>query len=324
MCQSLSLITKKQVPMQINFRLLSVFTLAVFTTFTACKKDSKSNSTDSATELATHADDQNQVSNQMDIVANEASLAIESSTSLSGARVQNPPFVVCDATLTLDSTSSPRKATITYAGTSCSVSYKRTGTVVVSMPANVQWKNAGTSITVTYQNFKVTRLSDNKSVTINGSHTITNVSGGLLFNLPNLQSITHTVNSSGMSITFDDGSQRTWQVATRRVFTYNNGVVLTITGNNTIGNVDGIAEWGSNRFGHDFMTTITQPLVIRQDCAFRLTSGEVKHQGFGTATAKFGLDATGVATTCPGTGHYYYKLTWTGPNGASASAILPY
>jgi hypothetical protein len=316
-------ITKKQDPMQINFRLLPVLTLAVFTTFTACKKDSKP-STDSTTELATHADDQNQVSNQMDIVASEASLAIESSATYSGARVQNPPFAVCDATLSLDSNSNPRKATITYSGTSCSGSYKRTGTVVVSMPANVQWKNAGATITVTYQNFKVTRLSDNKSVTINGSHTITNLSGGLLFNLPMLQSITHIVSSSGMSITFDDGSQRTWQVATRREFTYNNGIVLTITGNNSDGNTEGIAEWGTNRFGHAFMSLITQPLVIRQDCAFRLTAGEVKHQGFGTATATFGLDASGNPTACPGTGHYYFKLTWTGPNGASASAILPY
>jgi hypothetical protein len=311
--------------MQINFRLLPVLTLAVFTTFTACKKDSKP-STDSTTELATHADDQNQVSGQMDIVANDANMAIESSATYSGGRGQSVPFTVCDATLTLDSTSNPRKATITYSGTSCNGSYKRTGTVVVSMPANVQWKNAGATITVTYQNFKVTRLSDNKSVTINGSHTITNVSGGLLFYLPNLQSITHTVSSSGMSITFDDGSQRTWQVATRRVFTYNSGVVvLTITGNNSTGNNDGIAEWGTNRFGHSFTSTITEPLVIRSDCYFRLTSGQVKHEGFGTATATFGLDAGGNATTCPGaSGHYYFKLTWTGPNGASASAILPY
>jgi hypothetical protein len=313
--------------MQINFRLMTVLTLAVFTAFTACKKDSKP-ATDSTAELATHADDQNQVSGQIDAVANDASLAIESSATYSGARVQNPPFYVCDATATFDSTSSPRKVTITYNGSSCNGSYKRTGTVVVSMPANVHWKDQGAAITVTYQNLKVTRLSDNKSITINGEHTITNVSGGLLFNLPTLQTVTHTVSSSGMSITFDDNSQRTWQVATRRVFTFNtsnNTIVLTITGDKTIGNTTGIAEWGANRFGHDFMTTITQPLVIRQDCLFRLTSGEVKHQGFGTATATFGLDATGNPTTCPGAGgHYYFKLTWVGPNGVTASTTLPY
>lgn len=322
MGQSLSLIiNQKQDPMQINFRLLPVFTLAVFTTFTACKKDSKP--ADSTAELATHADDQNRVSTQINAVASEASLAIESSAAYSG-RVQNPPFSICDATVSFDSVSSPRKVTITYNGTSCNDSYSRTGTVVVSMPANVHWKDKGATVTVTYQNLKVTRTSDNKSITINGEHTITNVSGGLLYNLSNQQSITHTVSSAGMSITFDDNSQRTWQVATRRLFTYDNGIVLTVTGDHTDGNKEGIAEWGLNRFGHGFTTSITQPLVIRQDCAFRLTSGEVKHEGFATATATFGLDANGNATSCPGTGQYYYKLSWTGPNGNTASTILPY
>lgn len=309
--------------MQTNFRLLSAFLLALLTTFTACKKEDSKSSTDSAAELTTHADDQNRVSTQLDAAANDASLAIESSAAYSG-RMQNPPVVICDATVAFDSVSSPRKVTISYNGTSCNGSYTRTGTVVVSMPSSVHWKDQGASLTLTYQNLKVTRLADNKSITINGSHTITNVSGGLLFNLSTQQSITHVVSSSGMTITFDDNSQRTWQVATRRVFTYNNGIVLTITGNNTIGNTEGVAEWGVNRFGHDFVTTITQPLVIRQDCAFRLTSGQVKHEGFGTATATFGLDATGNPTSCPGAGHYYFKLSWTGPGGNTASTILPY
>lgn len=307
--------------MQMNFRLLPVLTLALFTTFTACKKDSKP--ADSTAELETHADDQSRVSTQIDDVSNDASLAIESSASYSG-RMQNPPVVICDATVSYDSTSSPRKLTITYNGASCNGTFTRTGSVVVTMPANIHWKDQGAAITVTYQNLKVTRLSDNKSITINGSHTITNVSGGLLFNLSTQQSITHTISSDGMTITFDDGSQRVWKIARRRVFTYNNGLVLSITGDHTDGSKTGIAEWGLNRFGHAFTTSIKEPLVIRQDCAFRLTSGQVEHEGFGTATATFGLDASGNPTSCPGSGHYYFKLTWTGPGGNTASAILPY
>jgi hypothetical protein len=108
------------------------------------------------------------------------------------------------------------------------------------------------------------------------------------------------------------------------VYTYSNGVVLTITGDHTDGNNTGIAEWGTNRFGHAFTTSITQPLVIRQDCAFRLTSGQITHQGFGTSTATFGLDASGNATSCPVTGHYYYKLTWTGAGGNTHTLLFPY
>jgi hypothetical protein len=314
--------------MQINFRLLPVFILAVLTTFSACKKDSKPDG--STDELSTHADDQNRVSAQIDGVSNDASLAIESSAAYSGGRLQNPPpGLSCDASLSFDSTSNPKKITITYDGTtSCNASYSRTGTVVISMASGVSWKDQGATITATYQNLKIKRTSDNKSITINGSHSITNASGGLLYMLlfsqPG-QSVTHTVGGS-LTITFDDNTQRAWQVATRRVFTFENGgFVLTVTGNNSIGSTEGVAEWGTNRFGHEFITSITQPLVIRQDCAFRLTSGQVKHEGFGTATATFGLDANGNPASCPtGSGHYYYKLVWTGPNGASASVTLPY
>jgi hypothetical protein len=192
------------------------------------------------------------------------------------------------------------------------------------MPAGMHWKDAGAVLTVNIQNLKIKRLSDNKSITINGSHTVTNVNGGLLVQLPTLNNITHTIASSNMTITFDDNTQRAWQVARKRVFTYNNGVVLTITGNHTSGNNTGIAEWGTNRFGHAFTSSITSPLVFRQDCSLRLTSGQIKHEGFATATVTFGLDVSGNPTSCPGSGHYYLKLSWTGPAGNTHNMILPY
>ena len=312
--------------MQINFRLLPVLTLAVFATFTSCKKDSKPAPSDSSTELATHSDDQNRVSTQVDAVSNDVNIAIEGSAAYTG-RLQGSLGTICDANVQFDSTSTPKKITITYDGTtSCNASYSRTGTVVVSMASGVHWKDQGAQITVTYQNLKVKRTSDNKSLSLNGSHTITNVSGGLLWTLllHQVQSITHTV-AGDLTISFDDNSQRAWHVATRRVFTHDGHFVLTVTGDKVIGSTEGVAEWGINRFGHEFTTSITQPLVFREDCLYRLTAGTVKHEGFGTATATFGLDANGTPISCPGAaGHYYMKLTWTGPNGASASATLPY
>ena|SRR5215203_1470360 len=311
--------------MQTNFRLLPVITLAVLTSFTACKKEASKSTDDSKSELSTHADDQNRVSSQLDAVANDVSFSIESSVAYSGRLQGSLGITTCDASVSFDSLSSPRKITITYNGTGCNIGYKRTGTVVASMPANVHWKDQGATITITYQNLKVTRLVDNKSITINGSHIITNVSGGLLYNLSNQQSITHDISSSGLTVSFDDNTQHSWQVANRRVFTYDNGIVLNITGTHVIGNTEGVSEWGVNRFGNNFTTSITQPLVLRQDCAFRLTSGQVKHtDGVGTALVTFGLDVTGKTTTCPGTGFYYFKIEWTGPNGATANIIWPY
>lgn len=309
--------------MQFNFRMMPVLALALVTTFTACKKDGSA-SDDTNTESKTQAEDQNQVSTQLNAVASEVSLAMESSPSYSG-KPQTPPIVICDASVTFDSTSNPRTITITYDGSLiCHPGWTRTGSVVVSMAQNVQWKNPGAAITVTYQNVKLTRVMDNKSITINGAHTFTNVSGGLLYNLANLQQIIHTVSSDGLTLKFGDNTLRTWQVARKHVFTYNNGIVLSITGNHTEGNNTSIAEWGTNRFGHAFTTSITQALVIRQDCSFRLTGGEVKHEGVGTATATFGLNVMGNPTGCPGAGFYYMKLSWTGPLGNTYSTILPY
>jgi hypothetical protein len=147
----------------------------------------------------------------------------------------------------------------------------------------------------------------------------------LLINLPALGTITHAITSNGLSITFDDGAQRNWQVAKQRVFTYNNGIVITASGTHTEGTVTNVAEWGTNRFGNSFTTSTIDPLVVRQDCNGRLTSGKLRHvtQGF-NATVTFGLDAQGNPTGCPGTAAYYFKLVWTGPGGLSHTYILPY
>ncbi|HYF33259.1 MAG TPA: hypothetical protein VD993_19170 [Chitinophagaceae bacterium] len=307
--------------MNIHTRIVPVLILAAVTTFTACKKNTES---DNNTEASKHADDQNIVSNQFNAIATDINIALETSPAFSG-KVQGALGTICDATIAYDSVSNPRTLTLTYDGSlTCHPAWKRTGTVIVSMAQGVQWKNAGASITVTYQNVKITRIQDNKSITISGAKTFTNVTGGLLYNLAALQTIIHTVSSGGMSIKFDDNTARNWKVARKHTFTYDGGVVLSITGNHTEGNTTGVAEWGVNRFDHTFTTSITQPLVIRQDCSFRLTGGQVKHDGIGTATATFGLNASGTPTSCPGLGLYYMKLSWTGPGGNTYTAILPY
>ena len=290
----------------------------------SCKKENTNSGSDSSAEVSVQSDDQSRVSEETDAVTNDAVSSIESSPAMAGGRVSDVLGLICDATITLDSVSATKKVTITYNGSNCQGNRTRTGAVVVLLPTAKAWKDPGAAVTITYTNVKITRNSDAKSITLNGTHTVTNVSGGLLWNLPNLQSITHTITSSDMSITFDDGSKRTWQVARQRVFTYNNGIVITQTGTKTDGTTTGIETWGTTRFGGAFTNQITQPLVVRQDCSFRLVSGSYKHTSpLATATIIFGLDKNGVATGCPGTGTYYYKATWT-VLGKDYTFIFPY
>jgi len=295
-----------------------------FTVFlVSCQKDNKGDQDNINDEATTQSDDQSQISAQIDDVSSEIAAGLESTGTLA-ARGQEM-MDVCGITFTADSSNATRTLTLTYNGPDCYNRYNRTGVVTVSIPAGVHWKNAGAVITVTYQNLKFTNIANNRSITINGSHTLTNVSGGLLWQLATLNTITHRINSSGMTVKFGNGNERTWQVARQRVFTYNNGLVLTITGLHTEGNITGVSEWGTNRNGRPFVSAIAEPLVIRQDCSFRLTSGKVTHTlpNF-NAAATFGLNQAGSPTGCPGAGHYYVKIEWAITNGASQSGLYPY
>jgi len=302
---------------------LSAFILIL--SFTACKKESSNNDNNGNDDIAAHSDDESQFSAELDGIINETNIALESNVGFTNKLQSTNQDIFCDASAVFDTMSNPRTITITYSGNACVPGRTRTGSVIISMAQNIRWKNAGAAISITFQNVKITRTRDNKSVTINGTQTYTNVSGGLLMNLWTLNSITHRISSNGLSISFNDGTQRNWQVDKQRVFTYNNGLIITTTGLHTEGNITGVAEWGTNRFGSSFTTAITSPLIITEDCNFRLTAGAVQHKtNLFTATATFGLDATGNPTTCPGADNYYFKVLWTGPNGATGSVILPY
>ena len=304
----------------------TVLFLSIALFFTACKKGSSDVTTEIFTESKIHADDHSMVSDQVDEVATDASTSAENVIAISGNGPLNffpPP---CNATITYDTLNAIRKITITYNGLNCAGTRIRTGVVTLSIPVGILWKTAGAQLTVNITNLKITRVSDQKSITINGTKVITNVSGGLLRNLASLGTITHTITSTGMSITFDDGTQRTWQIAKKRIFTYSNGMVISTLGTYSDGTTSGIAEWGTNRFGNSFVTAIIDPMVIRQDCNFRLTSGHLKHlRLLRTVDVTFGLDVNGNPTSCPGLGGtYYMKIVWVNAAGQTVTNILPY
>ena len=310
--------------MQLNFRLLSVVTLTVFITFTACKKDAseQQQQQEPDQELNAHVLDQSFVSSGMDADTLDVNTALEMNSSFSG-RIMG--VSICAATVVFDTLNSARKITITYNGADCGGFSSRSGNIVISMAAGVRWKNAGAQINLTFNNFKIVRTRDQKSITLNGTHTLTNVSGGLLRDLlGGRASVVHTITSSNMSIKFDNNTQRSWQVAQKRVYTLANGGTITITGTHTDGTQTNISEWGTDRFGQPFTTAITEPLIISANCLFRLTSGQVQHKRLAaSATATFGLDKNGNPTSCPASGSFYYKLAWTGPGGNTYTFIAP-
>ena len=194
------------------------------------------------------------------------------------------------------------------------------------MASGVHWADKGALINESINNLVITRLRDNKSMTFNGSRTFTNVSGGLIENLSSLGSITHTVEGA-LTVTFDNGKQRAWNVAKQKVFTYNNGIVLTVTGTHADSNGNNnVAVWGTNRFGTEFESLITQAKVFRQDCDFRLTAGqnELIRADDIKMIVTYGLNADGNPTSCPGTGSYYMKIVINKKDGTQVTKIVAY
>jgi hypothetical protein len=315
--------------------------------FTACKKSTSdtNSTTTSSTDLQTQSDDEARVSTESDAAFNDANAAMIGESSVTGAGFASaarfgvavdggnggngtPAGLLCNATVTIDSTANPRTITITYNGKTADSLRSRTGSVVISIAQGVHWSEAGAVVTVNFNSLTITRLSDNKTITFNGTHTYTNVSGGSLVSLTSnaSASITHTITSSNMSITFDNGTSRTWSVARQRVYSYNNGIVITQTGTGTQGSLQGLSEWGTNRFGNSFTVQVASPLVVAESCGWQLTSGShVVTDAAGVLTLTYGLNATGTATGCPVIGStYYFQLVWAGAGGKTYTFILPY
>ncbi|MFA6152240.1 MAG: hypothetical protein WC716_13020 [Chitinophagaceae bacterium] len=293
----------------------------------SCKKDKIDTPIDvvTDTEASVQSDDESAFSTHFDAIGNDINNSIEAGGTLITGKTTG---TLCDATVIYDSTASDRRITITYdSSASCHPKFVRSGKVIITIPLSVRWKDAGAVVTTTFDKVKITRVKDGKYWILNGNHTIKNVSGGLLKSLSSTGTIKHEIGSTGINITFDDGTTRSWKVAKQRTFTYSSGIVISTIGIHSDGSRSDIAEWGINRKARSFTRAITSPMVMRQDCDFRLVSGATLHTNPAwNATVTFGLDASGAATACPGaSGTYYYKIVWTKAGGTTSKTIIaPY
>jgi hypothetical protein len=335
--------------MKTRLRVSLATTIVVAGLIVACNKqnstrgsnnngDNNSPNTTTA-QVQTQADDESQVNTELNAAEDDINNSLNSSTAFSGGTTTNQAgegvqtdgggvlkilYNLCDATIATDTANGQRELIITYNGLGCAGRRTRTGTITISIPVGTKWKDKGAQVTVKIDNLKITRIADKKTIIINGTYTFTNVSGGLLVNLSSLGTITHTVTANDLTIQFADSATRTWSIAKQRVFTYNNGVVMTTTGTHSDGTNNNVAVWGTNRFGNSFETLIAQPLVVEEDCDWRLTSGETTTiRKALTLDVTYGLDSSGNPTSCPGTGWYYYKAVWT-INGKTYTFIAPY
>lgn len=317
--------------MKNKLKLASFALLVAGLAFTSCKKDKATTPNSEADESSTfsqHSSDVNTSNNTADMSMEDAENAIAPS-SLSGARVTSLYSNICGANVDTTQITLNKKVVITYTGTSCDGLKTRSGSITVQLTAGNRWKDVGAVLTITYANFKVTTISSGKSTTLNGTHTIKNVTGGIVNHIglnTNPTTIIRKIRANNMSITFDDGTVRSWSAARKRTWTGSGGspVSLTIEGDTALAGISNTEVWGTNRAGNAFTTVVNTPLVVNVGCGWWKPVSGMKTHSFNSRVSAitFGTDASGniVSSGCPN----HYIINWTSPTGVAKYYIGTY
>jgi hypothetical protein len=313
-------------------------------TFASCKKSdvntgdiSPDNTVVELGKISTNQANFAEEMDESDAEINELLSMAEYSLDGIVAQVDTVRQPVCGSTVIRDTLNGLKRLVISYNGQTCNFprgSITRSGSIIVSMPLGVRWVDAGAALTVSFNQFSVTKITtmpvpDTGYVLVNGSKTLTNITGGRLGRpqMPaTLDTIIHEVFSPGMQVSFGDGTSRNWQVHKRRTFISSpSGVTIKSAGLHNDGSSSSIMEWGTDRLNVAFTSSTPIELVATSGCGFRIVSGEVFHKR-GTASVRitFGCDSTGAPLTgCAP--RMYRKIVYTDANGNVAAPVLkPY
>lgn len=306
---------------------LSLF-LAVLLSFgmTSCQKDKTSTSSDNTntTSLQNTANDENQVTSASDEALNDINTVLAGTAGGLKSADGPPCHATVDSTAVVNDTITYY---ITYNGVNCRGNLNRTGQVEISKHVGTKWWQAGATITYQFINLHVTHVKSGKSITLNGRKTYVNVSGGLIFMIPQYITSVTTKDSGYMNVTFDDNTSKFWNV--RRQITYtkvNTYLVMTIDGFGSADTYNNLVMWGTNRNSEPFYIQILQSVVHREVCGFDPCTGQkkimipAKNKG---ATLTFGYDDNNQPVTgdaCP----TKYKVDWyIGSNSGTIYLFLP-
>ncbi len=249
----------------------SILLLAVFAIgFTSCKKDKKPDTSSLQQMVA----DENKVAAADDEVMKD----INSMLSGNG----NKALDIMPCNVSIDSSTIVGDTIIyslTFNGLNCSGRWNRVGHAEARKHVNTHWADVGAQVTVKYFNVIFTRVSNNLSLTLNGTRTFTNVSGGKIHDLGiNATSIVHRI-TGYLIATFDDNTTRTWNVARQRTYTGTLGNLwVTVDGFGSANGYDNLVVWGVNRHGEQFYTQITQSVIHKEVCDFDPCAGVKVHQ----------------------------------------------
>jgi hypothetical protein len=316
--------------MKLNLIKTAVTAFSIVALAVACHKKTEDKSLvnpDDTSQQLLAANDEANVSNTVEATVEDVNNVVSGTSTANNVNARTEQISICGVAVDSSAIASG-VIKLTYDGYSTCLNGRRvrSGLVTISISPNTKWTDAGAVLTLTFSGFKSTRVSDGKSITINGTKTITNVSGGLIKNMTNGSSpIVHKIRGT-MSITFDDNTQRTWQIARRRTTTLTTSGVYNVTtiGDTTVAGVVNTDLWGINRLGDAFYGVISEPIVFSSSCGYDVISGQKIHKGLvRDITTTYGLDQNGnpvSAGTCPSA----FSVQWVNLSGVARDVLVTY
>ncbi|NQV03113.1 MAG: hypothetical protein HQ542_10725 [Bacteroidia bacterium] len=291
---------------KLGLLMVAAFALAI----TGCQKDPVDPPPDE--NGSTSVQQISQDDNHLQKIDDDINLDIE--IMMTGGGLKSTTWLPCNATI--DSANVVNDTVtyyITYHGLNCPETLYRTGKVEVKKHVGTQWYMPGATVLVKIINLQITRVATQKTITINGVKTHKNVTGGLLVQLGyGINTIVHRTHGF-MTVNFDDGTNRTWNIARRIVYTGTLGsFVIGVDGFGQVGEYTNLVTWGVARNGDQFYISVPQPVHYVQACNFNPVNGiqsiDIPSADKG-ATLTFGFDSNNqpvVPPACP----TKYKLDW--------------
>lgn len=275
--------------------------------FASCEREINTEVADTKS-LQTLSADENEIQNVNEEASNDVDAVLGGGAGLKNGGM--PCNVTVDTAQIIGDT---LYVYLTYNGENCNGTRIREGQIVVKKKVGTYWGMEGAQVVVDFINFKVTRVANGKSVTLNGTKIFTNVTGGGLRLLGHLYtSIVHR-ETGFLEATINDSVTRTWNMALQKTYTGAMGTLeVTLAGTGSANGYDNLAWWGINRAGEQFYTSILEPIVHRQTCGFDPVSGKKFHNipsENKSATFTAGYDANGNLVPdgdCP----THYRLDW--------------
>jgi hypothetical protein len=251
---------------------LSILFLFAAVIFTSCKKDKDTTGEMDYSTISAQTKDEAAIEDAINETTAEAEAFLSySNTGGSKSGINLPCSVTVDSTQVNNDTIA---IFLNYNGLSCDEKFFRTGKVEIRKKKGSWFFMPGAAVQLRYVNFTVKRVDDTLTLTFNGNHKFTNVTGGHLFGLGTLQDeIIHKLEGH-MNVSFKGNVIRQWNVARQVMYS---GVWdayrLAISGFGTADGYDNLVTWGNIRTGDKFYSRITSPVVFEQTCEWLPVAG---------------------------------------------------